>query len=147
MRIHDLRPADGSVKSKKRVGRGRSSGHGKTSGRGTKGQLSRSGGGKGPGFEGGQNPLQRRLPKLPGFKNRFKKVFALVNVADLEQFENGTVIDTEKLLAEGLIKKIDIPVKVLGDGDLSKKLIVKAAAFSAGAKEKIEQAGGQAEVL
>jgi large subunit ribosomal protein L15 len=147
MRIHDLRPADGSVKSKKRVGRGRSSGHGKTSGRGTKGQLSRSGGGKGPGFEGGQNPLQRRLPKLPGFKNRFKKVFALVNVADLEQFDNGTVIDTEKLLAEGLIKKIDIPVKVLGDGDLSKKLIVKAAAFSAGAKEKIEQAGGQAEVL
>jgi large subunit ribosomal protein L15 len=147
MRIHDLRPADGSVRDKKRVGRGRGSGHGKTSGRGTKGQLSRSGGGKGPGFEGGQNPLQRRLPKLPGFKNRFKKVFALVNVADLDRFEDGTVVDAEKLLAHRLIKNTDVQVKILGDGDLSKKLTVKAAGFSAGAKEKIERAGGQAEVL
>lgn len=147
MQIHDLRPAPGSVRGKKRVGRGRGSGHGKTSGRGQKGQLSRSGGGKGPGFEGGQTPLQMRLPKLPGFKNRFKKVFSLVNVAALERFDDGTVIDPAALLAGGLIKKADVPVKILGDGELKKKLTVKAAAFTGTARAKIEAAGGQVEVL
>ena len=147
MRIHDLRPAPGSVRGKKRVGRGRGSGHGKTSGRGQKGQLSRSGGGKGPGFEGGQTPLQMRLPKLPGFKNRFKKVFSLVNVSALERFDDGAVIDPAALLAGGLIKKTGVPVKILGDGELKKKLTVKAAGFTATAREKIEAAGGQVEVL
>lgn len=148
MRIHDLRPAEGSVRDKKRVGRGRSSGHGKTSGRGHKGQLSRAGGGKGPGFEGGQNPLQRRLPKLPGFRNRFKKLFSVVNVASLEErFDAGSVVDPAALAACGLIKKADIPVKVLGNGDLKKKLTVKAAAFTATARGKIEAAGGVAEVV
>src|SRR3990172_10383166 len=115
MRIHELKPAPGATKKGKRVGRGHGSGHGKTSGRGHKGQLSRSGGGKGPGFEGGQNPLQRRLPKLPGFKNRFKKVFSLVNVSQLERFEDGGTVDPAALLAGGLIKKTQVPVKVLGD--------------------------------
>lgn len=147
MRIHDLRPAPGSVREKKRVGRGRGSGHGKTSGRGQKGQLSRSGGGKGPGFEGGQTPLQRRLPKLPGFKNRFKKVFSLVNVSALERFDDGSVIDPAALLAGGLIKKTEVPVKILGDGEVKKKLTVKAAAFTVTARAKIEAAGGQVEVL
>src|SRR3990170_2692287 len=103
MQIHDLKPAPGSVRNKKRVGRGRGSGHGKTSGRGQKGQLSRAGGGKGPGFEGGQTPLQMRLPKLPGFKNRFKRVFSLVNVSALERFDDGGTVDPAALLASGLI--------------------------------------------
>ncbi|MDP1808127.1 MAG: 50S ribosomal protein L15 [Actinomycetota bacterium] len=148
MRIHDLRPAEGSVKEKKRIGRGRASGHGKTSGRGQKGQLSRSGGGKGPGFEGGQNPLQRRLPKLPGFKNRFKKLFSVVNVVQLEErFEDGSVVEPAALAARGLIKKADLPVKILGNGELKKKLTVKAAAFTATARQKIEAAGGLAETI
>lgn len=148
MRLHDLRPAEGSVREKKRVGRGRASGHGKTSGRGTKGQLSRAGGGKGPGFEGGQNPLQRRLPKLPGFKNRFKKLFSVVNVVSLEEhFEDGAIVEPVTLLACGLIKKTEIPVKILGNGELKKKLTVKAAAFTATARRKIEAAGGQVEVV
>ena len=147
MRIHDLRPAPGSVKEGKRVGRGRSSGHGKTSGRGQKGQLSRSGGGKGPGFEGGQNPLQRRLPKLPGFKNPFKKVFSLVNVSQLERFDDGATVDPAALAGAGLIKNTTIPVKILGDGELKKKLTVQAGAFTAAARQKIETAGGKIEVL
>ncbi len=147
MRIHDLKPADGSVREKKRVGRGRASGHGKTSGRGQKGQLSRSGGGKGAGFEGGQTPLQRRLPKLPGFKNPFKKVFSLVNVSQLERFDDGAVVDPPALMAGGLIKRAEVPVKILGDGELKKKLTVKAAAFTATARQKIEAAGGQIEVV
>lgn len=148
MRLHDLRPPAGSVREKKRVGRGRASGHGKTSGRGTKGQLSRSGGGKGPGFEGGQNPLQRRLPKLPGFKNRFRKEFSIVNVVQLEdRFKSGAVVDAAALAACGLIKKPEIPVKILGNGELKKKLTVKSAAFTATARQKIEAAGGTAEVV
>lgn len=147
MRIHDLRPAPGSVKGKKRVGRGPGSGHGKTSGRGQKGQLSRSGGGKGPGFEGGQNPLQRRLPKLPGFTNRFRKEFSVVNVGQLERFDNGAVVEPQALAAAGLAKKAELPIKILGNGELSKKLTVKAAAFTGSAREKIEKAGGNAEVV
>lgn len=147
MRIHDLHPAPGSVKKRKRVGRGEGSGHGKTSGRGQKGQLSRSGGGKGPGFEGGQNPLARRLPKLPGFTNRFKKVFETVNVGRLDCFEDGATVDAVVLAEAGLIKKAEVPVKILGNGEIGKKLTVKAAAFTGSAKEKIESAGGSAEVL
>lgn len=147
MRIHDLRPAAGSVTEKKRVGRGRGSGHGKTSGRGQKGQLSRSGGGKGAGFEGGQNPLQRRLPKLPGFKNPFKKIYAVVNVVQLDRFDNGAVVDSALLAASGIIKKADQAVKILGNGEITKKLTVKAAAFTESAKAKIEAAGGTVEAL
>ncbi len=147
MRIHDLKPAPGSVKKRKRVGRGHGSGHGGTSGRGHKGQLSRSGGGKGPGFEGGQNPLHRRLPKLPGFTNHFRKVYETVNVSQLERFEEGSEVNAELLAGSGLIRKADLPVKILGDGDLKKKLTVKAAAFTGSAREKIESAGGQAEVI
>ncbi len=147
MRIHDLKPAPGSVKKRKRVGRGRSSGHGKTSGRGHGGQLSRSGGGKGPGFEGGQNPLARRLPKLPGFTNHWRKVFATVNVSQLERYADGAEVDAAKLSEDGLIRKAEMPLKVLGDGELKKKLTVKAAAFTGTAKEKIEKAGGTAEVV
>lgn len=147
MRIHDLKPAPGSVKKRKRVGRGHGSGHGGTSGRGHKGQLSRSGGGKGPGFEGGQNPLHRRLPKLPGFTNHFRKVYETVNVSQLERFDEGSEVNAELLAGNGLIRKADLPVKILGDGDLKKKLTVKAAAFTGSAREKIESAGGQAEVI
>jgi large subunit ribosomal protein L15 len=148
MQLHDLRPPKGSVRGKKRVGRGRASGHGKTSGRGTKGQLSRSGGGKGPGFEGGQNPLQRRLPKLPGFKNRFKKEFSVVNVVQLEErFDVGATVDAAALAACGLVRKAEVPVKILGNGELKKKLIAKCAAFTAVARQKIEAAGGTAEVV
>jgi large subunit ribosomal protein L15 len=147
MRIHDLKPAPGSVKKPKRVGRGHGSGLGKTSGRGHKGQLARSGGGKGPGFEGGQNPLARRLPKLPGFKNRFKKVFETVNVKQLDAFEEGAEINPAILAERGLIKRAELPVKILGDGDLKKKLTVKAAAFTGSAREKIEAAGGRVEVV
>ena len=147
MRIHDLKPAPGSVKKRKRIGRGRASGHGKTSGRGHKGQLSRSGGGKGPGFEGGQNPLARRLPKLPGFTNHWRIEYATVNVSKLERFAEGTEVNAELLANEGIIRKADMLLKVLGDGELEKKLTVKAAAFTATAKEKIEKAGGVAEVI
>ena len=147
MRIHDLKPAPGSVKKRKRVGRGHGSGYGKTSGRGHKGQLSRSGGGKGPGFEGGQNPLVRRIPKLPGFINHWRIEYATVNVSKLARFADGTEVNAELLAGEWIIRKADMPLKVLGDGELEKKLIVKAAAFTATAKEKIEKAGGVAEVI
>ena len=136
-----------SLKKKKRVGRGDGSGHGTTSGRGTKGQLSRSGGKTRIGFEGGQMPLQRRIPYLKGFKNLRKRVFNIINVGDLENFKEGTTIDYKLLGDKGLIMKKEAPLKVLGNGELSKKLTVKANAFSGSASEKIEKAGGKAEVV
>lgn len=136
-----------SLKKKKRVGRGNGSGHGTTSGRGTKGQLSRSGGKTRIGFEGGQMPLQRRVPHLKGFKNLRKRVFNIVNVGDLEDFKEGTTIDYKLLNEKGLIMKKDSLLKVLGNGQLSKKLTVKANAFSSSASVKIEKAGGKAEVI
>ena len=136
-----------SLKKKKRVGRGDGSGHGTTSGRGTKGQLSRSGGKTRIGFEGGQMPLQRRIPYLKGFKNLRKRVFNIINVGDLENFKEGTTIDYKVLSDKGLIMKKEAPLKVLGNGELSKKLTVKANAFSGSASEKIEKAGGKAEVI
>ena len=146
MQLNDLRPADGSRKNRKRIGRGSSSGHGTTAGRGTKGQLSRSGGGKGKGFEGGQQPLAMRLPKLPGFKNRNRVEYAPVNVGRLEDlFENGDTVDAEALVAKGVIKHDYIPVKVLGDGELTKQLTVVVDKVSASAKAKIEAAGGKVE--
>ncbi len=147
MRLHDLKPPAGATKKRKRVGRGTSSGHGKTSGRGQKGQLSRSGGGKGAGFEGGQMPLQRRVPKLPGFRNPFKKEFQIVNLERLSVFEEGASVGPEELAARGIIAKAARPVKVLGRGEPAKKLNVKAHAFSGTAIKGIEQAGGKCEVL
>ncbi|MCI1997160.1 50S ribosomal protein L15 [Olsenella porci] len=146
MQLHDLHPAEGSKKARKRVGRGNSAGQGTTAGRGTKGQLSRSGGGKGVGFEGGQTPLAMRLPKLPGFKNHNRVEYAPVNVSRLEKlYEDGETVDAESLLAKGVIKHDYIPVKVLGDGELTKKLTVKVDKVSASAKAKIEAAGGKVE--
>lgn len=146
MQLHDLSPAPGSRKDRKRVGRGHGSGHGGTSGRGHKGQLSRAGGGKGPGFEGGQNPLAMRLPKLPGFKNRFRVEFAVVNVSRLDGlFTDGDVVDVDALFAKGVLKSKTAPVKVLGDGELTKKLTVKVDKVSGSAKAKIEAAGGTVE--
>ena len=146
MQLNDLRPAEGSRKNRKRIGRGNSSGHGTTAGRGTKGQLSRSGGGKGAGFEGGQQPLAMRLPKLPGFKSRNRIEYAPVNVGRLETlFEDGDTVNSETLVAKGVIKHDFIPVKVLGDGELTKKLTVAVDKVSASAKAKIEAAGGKVE--
>lgn len=146
MQLNDLRPAEGAKKARKRVGRGNSSGHGTFSGRGMNGQLSRSGGGKGAGFEGGQQPLAMRLPKLPGFTNRNRVEYALVNVARLEAlFADGETVDGEALVAKGVIKHDYIPVKVLGDGELTKKLTVKVDKVSASAQSKIEAAGGKVE--
>ena len=146
MQLHDLHPAEGSKKARKRVGRGNSAGQGTTAGRGTKGQLSRSGGGKGAGFEGGQTPLAMRLPKLPGFKNHNRVEYAPVNVSRLEKlYEDGETVDAESLLAKGVIKHDYTPVKVLGDGELTKKLTVKVDKVSASAKAKIEAAGGKVE--
>lgn len=146
MKIHELSPAEGSTKDVKRIGRGHGSGQGKTAGKGHKGQNARSGGGVRPGFEGGQMPLARRIPKR-GFNNIFASKIAIINVSDLEVFKEGTVVDTELLLAAGIIKKELDGVKVLGNGELTKNLTVKAAAFSASAKDKIEKAGGKAEVM
>jgi len=145
MNLADLAPAPGSRKKRKRVGRGPGSGHGKTSCRGHKGQNSRSGGGVKPGFEGGQMPLQRRLPKR-GFTNIFQKTFSIVNVSSLEKLEE-TEITPEVLIKEGLVRKIQDGVKILGNGELTKAVTVKAHAFSASAKEKIEKAKGTAEVI
>ena len=148
MQLNDLRPAEGSRKNRKRIGRGNSSGHGTTAGRGTKGQLSRSGGGKGKGFEGGQMPLAMRLPKLPGFRNPNRGEYAPVNLARLDAlYADGETVDGASLMEKGVIKHEYELVKVLGDGELTKKLTVKASAFSASAKEKIEAAGGKAEVV
>jgi large subunit ribosomal protein L15 len=146
MKIHELSPAEGSTKEVKRIGRGHGSGQGKTAGKGHKGQNARSGGGVRPGFEGGQMPMSRRIPKR-GFNNIFASEYTVINVSDLEVFKEGTVVDAELLKAAGIIKKELNGVKVLGNGELSKNLTVKAAAFSQTAKEKIEKAGGKAEVM
>ena len=147
MELKDLKPAPGSRHARKRVGRGPGSGTGKTSGRGMNGQLSRAGGGKRAGFEGGQTPLARRLPKLPGFTNINRVEYLAVNVKVLEErFEAGEVVDGESLVAKGIMKKPDTLVKVLADGELTKPLTVKVDKVSAAAKEKIEAAGGKVEL-
>ena len=146
MKTHELSTGKAN-KKRKRVGRGTSSGFGKTSGRGTKGQLSRSGGGTRPGFEGGQNPLIKRLPKR-GFTNIFKKEYAVVNLDDLNSFRAGSVIDIDKLIETGKVrKKAKYGLKVLGNGNVEKKFTVKANKFSKSAKEKIEKSGGKVEVI
>ena len=147
MKLHELSPAEGSVKEGFRKGRGAGSGNGKTAGKGHKGQNARSGGGVRPGFEGGQLPLYRKLPKR-GFNNyRFAKKYAVVNVELLNKFNDGDEIDFAALLNAGIIKNVFDGVKVLGEGEISKKLTVKAAVFSASAKEKIEAVGGKTEVV
>jgi len=146
MQLHDLAPAPGSTKERKRKGRGPGSGLGKTAGRGYNGQKSRAGGGKGAGFEGGQTPLARRLPKLPGFRNINRVEFVPVNVSRLElAYADGDVVDGDSLVAKGIIKKADALVKVLGDGELSRKLTVRVDKVSASAAAKIEAAGGKVE--
>ena len=144
MKLFELSPAPGSTKSKYRKGRGIGSGNGKTAGKGHKGQNARSGGGVRPGFEGGQLPIYRRLPKR-GFTNHFAKHYAIINVGDLDMFENGTEVTLEMLIDNRIIRKELDGLKVLGDGELTKSLTVKAKIFSATAKEKIEAAGGKAE--
>lgn len=146
MDLSNLQPAPGSTKNKKRIGRGPGSGAGKTAGKGHKGQKARSGGSIKPGFEGGQMPLQRRLPKR-GFTSLAKKVYSLVNLRDLDQFESGSIVDLETLGQAGLVRDIKDGVKILADGELSKALTVQAHKFSKAAAEKIEAAGGKAEVL
>lgn len=146
MKLHDLAPAEGSTKEVKRLGRGHGSGQGKTAGKGHKGQNARSGGGVRPGFEGGQTRLARRIPKR-GFNNIFAAKYTAINVSDLEKFVDGTVVDAELLVAAGIVKKCGNGIKVLGNGELTKKLTVKANAYSASAKEKIEKVGGEAEVI
>ena len=145
MKLHELHPAAGSTTAPKRLGRGVGSGLGKTSGKGHKGAKARSGGGKRPGFEGGQMPLYRRVPKR-GFTNIYRVEYATVNVGRLEIFENGTVVTAETLKEAGLISKVMDGVKILGNGELTKKLTVEAAKFTDSAKEKIESLGGKAEV-
>ncbi len=145
MKLHELSPAQGSVKAGYRKGRGPGSGNGKTAGKGHKGQNARSGGGVRPGFEGGQFPIYRQLPKR-GFSNyKFKTVYATVNVEDLNRFEDGAVVDATALLEARVIRKENDGVKILGKGELTKKLTVKAVKFSATAKEKIEAVGGSVE--
>ena len=144
MKLNELSPAAGSAKAAWRKGRGPGSGNGKTAGKGHKGQNARSGGGVRPGFEGGQLPLYRKLPKR-GFNNKFATHYAIVNVSDLNVFENGAVVDASALLAKRIIRKELDGVKILGNGEITKSLTVKAAVFSATAKEKITAAGGQAE--
>ena len=146
MKLHELSPAAGSVTPAWRKGRGTGSGNGKTSGKGHKGQNARSGGGVRPGFEGGQIPLYRKLPKR-GFKNHFAKEFTTLNLSALDRFEDGSVIDIDTLTAAGLAFKAKDGLKILGNGTLSKKFTVRAAAFTASAKEKIEAAGGKCEVV
>lgn len=146
MKLHELSPAPGSVREVKRIGRGHGSGQGKTAGKGHKGQKARAGRGIRPGFEGGQMPLQRRVPKR-GFNNIFAAEYAILNVAALNAFEDGAVVDMEAVKAAGLVKKGGSGLKILGNGALQKKLTVKAAAFSEAAKAKIEAAGGKAEVI
>jgi large subunit ribosomal protein L15 len=146
MRLHELAPAEGARRERKRVGRGIGSGLGKTSGKGHKGQKARSGGGKGPAFEGGQTPLQRRLPKR-GFTNIFKKEFTLVGLSDLEVFEPGTVVTPESLIEAQVIKGFKDGVKILANGEVTKALTVRVHALSRSAAEKIEAAGGKVEVI
>ncbi|MCD7709505.1 MAG: 50S ribosomal protein L15 [Clostridiales bacterium] len=146
MNLHELSPAPGSNRKHYRKGRGNGSGNGKTAGRGQKGQWSRSGGGVRRGFEGGQMPLARRLPKR-GFNNIFAKPLDIINVAALNRFEDGATVNVCDLLESGILSKCEYGVKILGNGELTKKLTVRASAFSASAKEKIEKAGGKAEVV
>ena len=146
MKLHELSPAAGSAKPVYRKGRGPASGNGKTAGKGHKGQNARTGGGVRPGFEGGQIPLYRRLPKR-GFHNVFAKHYTIVNVDALNVFEDGSVVSAETLIENGIINNVYDGVKVLGNGEISKKLTVKASIFSASAKEKIEAAGGKTEVI
>ena len=146
MKLHELSPAPGSTRENWRRGRGPGSGNGKTGGRGHKGQNARSGGGVRPGFEGGQLPLYRKLPKR-GFKNRFAKEYACVNVALLDKFNDGDTVNLQALMDAKIIRKAGDGLKVLGNGEITKKLTVQAAAFTATAKEKIEAAGGKTEVL
>ena len=146
MELHDLRPAEGSKRSSRRIGRGHGSGWGKTAGKGHKGQNARSGGGVRPGFEGGQMPLQRRIPKR-GFNNIFAKKVISVNVSDLEKFGEGSVIDINELINMGLVKRSFDKIKILGNGELTKSLTVKAHMFSKSAVEKIQASGGKAEVI
>ncbi|MGD8400297.1 MAG: 50S ribosomal protein L15 [Bacillota bacterium] len=146
MKLHELQPALGAKTAPKRVGRGIGSGLGKTSAKGHKGQKARSGGGKGPAFEGGQTPLQRRLPKR-GFHNKFRHEWVEVALEKLNRFEDGTEVDPQLMLKAGVIRKTGNGVKVLGNGELEKKLVIKSNSFSKSAVEKIEKAGGKAEVI
>ena len=146
MKLHELKPAEGSRRPRRRVGRGIGSGMGKTATRGTKGQWSRTGGGTRPGFEGGQMPLYRRLPKR-GFKNIFAKIYAEVNVEQLNCFDNGAVVDPAALIEAGILKNVLEGVRVLGNGELTKSLTVVAQGFTKSAQQKIEAAGGKAEVI
>ncbi|MBD2866287.1 MULTISPECIES: 50S ribosomal protein L15 [Paenibacillus] len=146
MKLHELTPAPGSKKTRNRVGRGIGSGNGKTSGKGHKGQNARSGGGVRPGFEGGQNPLYRRLPKR-GFNNRFRTEYAIVNLDELSQFSAGTEVTPELLLQSGVVKNPKDGIKILGNGELTVQLTVKANKFSQSAVEKIQAAGGKTEVI
>ena len=146
MNLHELSPAEGATKKSKRIGRGHGSGWGKTAGKGHKGQKARSGGSIRPGFEGGQMPLQRRIPKR-GFNNIFAKTIIAVNVAALEVFEDGAEVNAQALAEKGIVKKACDGIKILGNGSLTKKLTVKVNAFSESAKQKIEAAGGKAEVI
>lgn len=146
MKLHELSPAFGSTKEAKRIGRGHGSGNGKTAGKGHKGQKARAGRGMRPGFEGGQMPLQRRVPKR-GFNNIFAEEVYAINVSVLNVFEDGAVVDAAALADKGIVKKASYPVKVLGKGEITKKLTVKLNAFSASAAEKIAAAGGKTEVI
>ena len=146
MKLHELSPAFGSTKEAKRIGRGHGSGNGKTAGKGHKGQKARAGHGMQIGFEGGQMPLQRRVPKR-GFNNIFAEEWIAINLSSLELFEDGSVVDAAALANKGIIKKADLPIKVLGNGKLTKKLEVKLNAYSASAAEKIAAVGGKAEVI
>ena len=146
MKLHDLKPAVGATTAPKRLGRGTGSGLGKTSGKGHKGAKARSGGGKRPGFEGGQMPLTMRLPKR-GFTNKWRTEYVAINVDRLEVFEDGQVVTPVELIEMGIIKKIEDGVKIMGNGELTKKLTVQANKFTASAKEKIEAVGGKAEVI
>lgn len=146
MKLHELSPAPGSTRESKRIGRGHGSGNGKTAGKGHKGQKARAGHGQRPGFEGGQMPLQRRVPKR-GFNNIFAKEIVAINLSSLELFDNDATVDAAALAEKGIIKKATGAVKVLGNGKLTKKLTVKLNAFSATAAKKIEEAGGKAEVI
>ena len=146
MKLHELKPAEGATSARKRLGRGIGSGLGKTSGKGHNGAKARSGGGKRPGFEGGQMPLTMRLPKR-GFTNNFRKEYVAINISRLDVFEDGATVGPVELIEMGIIKKIGDGIKIMGDGELNKKLTVQANKFTATAKEKIEAAGGKAEVI
>lgn len=146
MKLHELSPAEGSTKESKRIGRGHGSGQGKTAGKGHKGQKARAGRGMRPGFEGGQMPLQRRVPKR-GFNNIFAKEIVAINVGSLNVFEDGAVVDNEAIIKAGIAKKVCDGIKILGNGQLTKNLTVKVSAYSEAAKQKIEAAGGKAEVI